>query len=70
MNDDFFKMTPKKTNEEVLKPDVIEMPDGGKMTPHKEGQVQPVNAKGEIVKALTDKDNINRILILVIWISH
>lgn len=67
MNDDFFKMTPKKTqsNDEVLKPDAIEMPDGGKMTPHKGGQVQPVNAKGEIVRALTDKDNINRILNIV-----
>ena len=67
MNDDFFKMTPKKThsNDEVLKPDAIEMPGWGKITPYKGGQVQPVNAKEEIVRALTDKDNINRILNIV-----
>ncbi len=67
MNDDFFQMKPKsiQSNENVLKPDVIEIPDGGKMTPLKGGQVQPVDAKGEIVKALTDKDNINRILNIV-----
>ena len=67
MNDDFFDMKPKGNNPngDILRPDVIEVPNGGKIVPKNGGQVQPIDKKGEIVKALTDKENFGRILDIV-----